>query len=50
MYGGATNNTNINVNNIRLIYEKLNEFKWNAFLKKKNGYYMSKEIKWKVLK
>ena len=37
-------NANINVDNIRLISEKLNELKWNVFLKEKNIDFHPKEI------
>ena len=33
----------INVNDIRFIYEKVNELKWNAFLKEKNVDFHTKE-------
>ena len=40
--------TNINVNNICLIQEKLNKLKWNAFLEENNVNFHSKEINQKV--
>ena len=38
----------ININDIRLISEKLNELKWKPFLKEKNIDFRSKEINRKI--
>ena len=38
----------MNKNNIRLIWEKLNELRWNAFCKEKNADFRAKDINWKV--